>query len=187
MNTGRVHQKQLEFCSGAATETRIGRGAGAAAAGRTTFMRLTGCRMTGPGAAWGAAKIESNHNQPVSACAVPERHMNDATATTSAAGLANCPKAVIGKLLSPSPTKPDLGTILVRARLSCQKVRSKLTRSPPEGSRHPFGASEASRAHPSRCIAPKKRPPREGRHVAGVKHQYGSSWSGEAATRAFGQ
>ncbi len=102
MKTGRPHQKQAGRTSGTAEETRIGREAGAAATGRTTFVRFTGGRAaTDAGAAAGEAKTESNHNQPVSARAVPEKALIDARAMRSAAGLAIRLNAIIDRLLFP--------------------------------------------------------------------------------------
>src|SRR5689334_17242561 len=102
MKTGRPHQKQAGRPSGTAEETRIGREAGAAATGRTTFGRFTGGRTAvDAGVAAGEAKTESNHSQPVSARAVPGKAPTDRRTARSAAGLAICLNAIIDRLLFP--------------------------------------------------------------------------------------
>jgi len=95
MNTGRPHQKQAGRTSGVAEETRIGREAGAAATGRTTFARFMGGRAATADAAAGEANTESNHSQPVSARAAPEKEPIDTRTARTAAGLAIRPNAII--------------------------------------------------------------------------------------------
>ena len=106
MKTGRLHQKQAGRTSGAVEETRIGREAGVAATGRTTFARFTGGRPTTDAGAAREAKTESNQSQPVSARAVAEKQLVDTQTARSAAGLTIRPNAImIDSCFVPPPSR----------------------------------------------------------------------------------